>query len=131
MFKIKLTPTTINNLLFCPGFAFIQAKYNEIAIKKNKIFQTTGKIQFGGVIAGFLGMLLYYIAIRKGELSLIMPLAFTSPFWGTLLALLWKVETLTNQRLIGMVLILYGIAYTASPDFKNPIYQSKSLISFT
>ena len=113
--------------LFLDSHLFVEIGW----IVRNELGQFFLILLFEGVIAGFLGMLLYYIAIRKGELSLIMPLAFTSPFWGTLLALLWKVETLTNQRLIGMVLILYGIAYTASPDFKNPINQSKSLISST
>ena len=32
--------------------AFIQEKYNDKAIRKNKIFQTIGNTQFGGVIAG-------------------------------------------------------------------------------
>ena len=59
---------------------------------------------FEGIIAGFFGMMFYYIAIRKGDLSLVMPLAFSSPFWGTLLAIIWQTETLTIQRITGMLI---------------------------
>jgi transporter family protein len=73
---------------------------------------------FEGVIAGFLGMLAYYFAIRKGELSLVMPLAFSSPLWGTVLALIWKTEEFTIQRLAGMAFILTGIVYLTARHFQ-------------
>lgn len=81
---------------------------------------------FEGLIAGFFGMLFYYIAIRGGDLSLVMPVAFTSPFWGTLLALIWGTEGFTSQRIFGMLIIMLGIAFTLAPDFWRPIKLSIS-----
>jgi uncharacterized membrane protein len=37
-------------------------------------------LAFEGVVAGTLGMLAFYTAIRQGELSRVVPLAFTPPF---------------------------------------------------
>ena len=100
-------------------------------IVTNELGQFFLILLFEGLLAGFLGMLFYYIAIRKGELSLVMPLAFTSPFWGTLLAVLWGTELL-GQRLSGMILILYGISLTTSPNFFKPIeIEQKPFDSFT
>ncbi len=86
---------------------------------------------FEGILAGFFGMLLYYIAIKKGDLSLVMPLAFTSPFWGTLLSLVWGLELFTIQRLVGMFFILTGIIFTTALGLKQLILvkNSPSLIS--
>jgi hypothetical protein len=53
MFNAKFIPNTIIIVFFSVLFADCHAKYNEIAIMKNKIFQTIGKIKEGGVILGF------------------------------------------------------------------------------
>lgn len=54
MFSKKLIPNASlrgnANFLF---FNFSNAKYNERAIKRKRIFQTIGKTKFGGVIVGF------------------------------------------------------------------------------
>ena len=53
--SIKLIPKTNATLLFCSlFFEFTQAKYREKVINKNKVFQTIGKTQFGGVIEGLI-----------------------------------------------------------------------------
>lgn len=87
---------------------------------------------FEGVIAGFFGMLFYYMAIRKGDLSLVMPLAFSSPFWGTLLAIIWQTEVFTIQRITGMAFILTGILFITTTNlqksFIHPDYYSKPII---
>lgn len=88
---------------------------------KNELLQFFLIVIFEGIIAGFLGMLIYYIAIRKGELSLVMPLAFTSPFWGTLWSLFFQTEYLSKIVFSGMILIIYGIILTSSNDFTKPI----------
>jgi transporter family protein len=101
-------------------------------IVSNELDQFFLILVFEGIIAGFLGMMLYYIAIRKGDLSLVMPLAFSSPFWGTLLALFWQTETLTIQRIVGMVFILTGIIFITSQNLRRfiryPNYYSEPVI---
>jgi hypothetical protein len=53
-FKIKLIPNKIAIFIFCFLFDFVHTKNSERAMRKNKIFQTTGKTQLGGVIVGFI-----------------------------------------------------------------------------
>jgi len=43
-------------------------------------------ISFGGFISGFLGLLLYYKAIKLGDVSLVAPVVASSPLWASLLA---------------------------------------------
>jgi len=95
-------------------------------ILTNKLEQFFLILLFEGILAGFLGMLLYYIAIKKGELSLVMPLAFTSPFWGTFLSLVWGIEIFTIQRLVGMFFILTGIIFTTAPALTQLVRMENS-----
>ncbi|NHJ83954.1 MAG: EamA family transporter [Asgard group archaeon] len=90
-------------------------------ILTNKIGQFFLILLFEGIIAGFIGMSTYYYAIRKGDLSLVMPLAFTSPFWGTLFALIEGSESFSYQRLAGMTFIIYGIIFISSINVYKPI----------
>ncbi|MFW9924905.1 MAG: DMT family transporter [Candidatus Thorarchaeota archaeon] len=87
-------------------------------------------IIFEGVLAGFAGMLFYYTAIKKGELSLVMPLAFSSPFWGTALALIFGTEIFTPYRLAGMLFIIYGIMLIPSPNFHKPVQINNEKITY-
>lgn len=50
----RFIPKITAIFVFCFLLDFTQAIYNERDIRKNKISQTTGKIQFGGVIAVFI-----------------------------------------------------------------------------
>lgn len=52
--RIRFIPKKM--IILCLVFSFFAAiheKYAERAMRKKRIFQTTGKTQFGGVIAGF------------------------------------------------------------------------------
>jgi transporter family protein len=63
----------------------------------------------GGVVAGAVGMLCFYAAIKGAPLSRVMPIAFTSPLFGVLMAVLFGGETLTTQHVIGILLTIGGI----------------------
>ena len=63
----------------------------------------------GGLIAGVGGMLCFYAALKGAPLGKVMPIAFTSPFFGVLLGLLTGAESLTPQKIIGMLLTIGGI----------------------
>lgn len=65
---------------------------------------------FGGVMAGSLGMLFFYRAIKTGELSRVMPIAFTSPLFGALAGFIFSGEPVTLKKLAGMLLTIGGIA---------------------
>jgi len=63
----------------------------------------------GGVVAGSLGMLCYYTAIKGAPLNQVMPIAFTSPLFGALMGIIFAGETFTWKSALGMALTVGGI----------------------
>ncbi len=63
----------------------------------------------GGVVAGAGGMLAFYFAIKGAPLSKVMPIAFTSPFFGALMGIIYGSEPLTLKTAVGMFLTIGGI----------------------
>lgn len=63
----------------------------------------------GGVVAGAVGMLCFYTALKGAPLNRVMPIAFTSPVFGALMGLLFAGEPLTLKTALGTVLTLLGI----------------------
>lgn len=63
----------------------------------------------GGVVAGSLGMLCFYAALKGAPLTRVMPIAFTSPLFGALAAVLAGGEALTLKTVAGMALTVGGI----------------------
>lgn len=63
----------------------------------------------GGVVAGSLGMLCYYAALKGAPLTQVMPIAFTSPLFGALMAVTLGGEPLTAKSIFGMLLTIGGI----------------------
>jgi transporter family protein len=63
----------------------------------------------GGVLAGSVGMLAFYAALKGAPLTRVMPIAFTSPLFGAVLALTLGGEPLTFKTVLGMALTVGGI----------------------
>ncbi len=63
----------------------------------------------GGVVAGAVGMLCFYAAIKGAPLNQVMPIAFTSPLFGALMGILLGGEPLTWKIAIGTLLTIGGI----------------------
>jgi transporter family protein len=63
----------------------------------------------GGVVAGSVGMLCYYSAIKGAPLTSVMPIAFTSPLFGALMGILFAGEPLTLKTVGGLALTVGGI----------------------
>lgn len=64
----------------------------------------------GGLIAGSVGMLSFYAALKGADaLAQVMPIAFTSPLFSALAALVLDGEKLTLQMGLGMLLTVGGI----------------------
>jgi len=64
----------------------------------------------GGLVAGGIGILAFYAALKGGSLQQVMPIAFTSPLFGAAAAILLGGESLTPRTALGMLLTLAGIA---------------------
>lgn len=63
----------------------------------------------GGVVAGAIGMLCFYAALKGAPLNRVMPIAFTSPLFGALMGILIGGEPLTWKTAIGTLLTISGI----------------------
>jgi transporter family protein len=63
----------------------------------------------GGVVAGAIGMLCFYAAIKGAPLNRVMPIAFTSPLFGALMGILLGGEPVTWKVVIGMLMTIGGI----------------------
>ena len=68
----------------------------------------------GGIVAGGLGILCFYAALRAAPIQQVMPIAFTSPLFGVAAALVLGGEKLTLRDLCGMALTLAGVAILGS-----------------
>ncbi len=66
-------------------------------------------VSFGGFVSGFLGLLLYYKAIKVGEVSVVAPIVASSPLWASLLAFLLLGESFSLLKLLGAVLVVLGV----------------------
>jgi bacterial/archaeal transporter family protein len=63
----------------------------------------------GGVVAGAVGMLCFYTALKGAPLNRVMPIAFTSPLFGALMGIIFAGEPLTLKTIAGIVLTIGGI----------------------
>ena len=63
----------------------------------------------GGVVAGSVGLLLFYMAIKGAPLSRVMPIAFTSPLFGALMGMIFGGEPVTLKTILGMLMTVGGI----------------------
>jgi len=63
----------------------------------------------GGVVAGAVGMLCFYTALKGAPLTKVMPIAFTSPLFGALMGVMLGGEPVTAKLLIGTALTIGGI----------------------
>jgi len=63
----------------------------------------------GGVIAGALGMLCFYMAIKGASLGKVMPIAFTSPLFGALMGMIFGGEAVSIKSVVGTIMTIGGI----------------------
>ncbi len=81
--------------------------------KGKELLETDGKsfLIFGssGILAGCLGMWVYYIALKMGPTSRVVPIAACYPLITTLLSVLILREGVTFSRVIGTALIVSGV----------------------
>ncbi len=63
----------------------------------------------GGLCAGFLGQATYYIALRTGEASRVVPVVAAFPLVTSLLGIVFLRESLTFVKVLGILLTTVGI----------------------
>ena len=67
-------------------------------------------ISFGGFVSGFLGLLLYYKAIKVGDVSVVAPIVASSHLWASVFAFVLLGENFTLMKIVGTVLVVAGVA---------------------
>jgi transporter family protein len=68
----------------------------------------------GGIVAGALGMLCFYAAIKSAPLSHVMPIAFTAPLFGALMGVIFGGEPLSPKLILGALFTVGGIVLLTS-----------------
>lgn len=104
--QVGITIRTAVALVILGAVSFPQWKTIPQAGTKALLMMVIG----GGIVAGSVGMLSFYAAIRgAGSLSQVMPIAFTSPLFSALMGVIFQTERLSWQTVAGMALTIAGI----------------------
>jgi len=103
--EMGITIRTAVALVILGAVSFPQWKTIPQAGSKALLYMVIG----GGVVAGAVGMLAYYAAIKGAPLTKVMPIAFTSPLFGALMGMIFGGEPLTFKSVAGLVLTVAGI----------------------
>jgi transporter family protein len=103
--QMGITIRTATALVILGFISFPQWKTVTQASSRSLIMMVIG----GGVVAGSLGMLSFYAAIKGAPLSRVMPIAFTSPLFGALMGILLGSEPLTLKTAAGTLMTIIGI----------------------
>lgn len=63
----------------------------------------------GGALAGAVGMLCFYSALKGAPLNRVMPIAFTSPLFSVLMAIIFGGEPMSWKAIVGALLTVCGV----------------------
>ncbi|MCS7149538.1 MAG: EamA family transporter [Caldimicrobium sp.] len=68
-------------------------------------------LSLSGITAGFLGMFFYFSLLKTHQASQIVPLTASYPLVASLLAILILREDITLYKILGTILIVFGIYF--------------------
>jgi bacterial/archaeal transporter family protein len=103
--QMGITIRTAVALIILAAVSYPQWKSVTEASPKALMYMIIG----GGVVAGAVGMLCFYAAIKGAPLGKVMPIAFTSPLFGALMGVIIGGEPMTIKMMIGMAMTIGGI----------------------
>lgn len=66
-------------------------------------------VAIGGLLAGFLGQITIYSALKTGEASVVVPIAATYPLVAMTVAVIFLGEPITWQKVAGVILVVSGV----------------------
>ena len=76
------------------------------------MFSVDGRTLFwillSGFIGGLIGLFLFFVALKKGEASFIVPIVATFPLFTALYSYMFLNENITSVRLIGIIFVVIG-----------------------
>ena len=103
--QVGITIRTAVAVIILGAVSFSQWKNIPQAGTKALLYMVIG----GGVVAGAVGMLCFYTALKGAPLTRVMPIAFTSPLFGAIMGYLFAGDPVTPKSIIGMLLTVGGI----------------------
>lgn len=103
--QMGITLRTAVALVILGAISFPEWKSVAQAGPKPLLYMVVG----GGVVAGSVGMLCFYAAIKGAPLGKVMPIAFTSPLFGAVMGIVLGGEPVTVKTVLGMLLTVGGI----------------------
>ncbi len=103
--NVGITIRTFVALIILGIISFPQWKTIPQAGSKALLYMIIG----GGIVAGSIGMLCFYFALKGAPLSKVMPIAFTSPLFGALMGIIFGGETATPKSILGTIMTIGGI----------------------
>jgi bacterial/archaeal transporter family protein len=92
--QLGITIRTAVALIILAAVSFPQWKFVSQAGSKALLYMVVG----GGIVAGAVGMLCFYTAIKGAPLSRVMPIAFTSPLFGAMMGILFSPVNLSRLK---------------------------------
>jgi len=97
---------TIPIALFAVLGVLVMGRLSEVASVdiKSALF-----VAAGGLVAGLLGQLAFYSALKWGEASVVVPVAATYPLVALFVSVLFLGEAFTLQKLAGIILVVGGV----------------------
>lgn len=66
-------------------------------------------VMAGGLLAGFVGQIFYYSALKAGEASVVVPVAATFPLVALVISVAFLGEAFTWQKLSGVLFVVTGV----------------------
>jgi transporter family protein len=109
--QIGITIRTATALIILGAVSYPNWKSIPQAGAKSLLMMVVG----GGIIAGSVGMLSFYAALRgASSLTQVMPIAFTSPLFSAIMSVAFGGEKLSVQTALGSILTLIGIVVLTS-----------------
>lgn len=111
---VKASPLTVITLRFiftttCViAASLVTGRYREIASVDGR---TLLWIFLAGLLGGVVGLLIYFSVLKQDLTSRIVPIAATFPLFTALYAFIFLHETISIQRLVGIVFIVVGLIF--------------------
>ena len=111
---VKASPLTVITLRFIFTtscvivVSLVTGRYREIASVDGI---TLLWIFLAGLLGGVIGLSIYFFVLKQDLTSRIVPIAATFPLFTAFYAFIFLHETLSIQRLVGIVLIVIGLIF--------------------
>jgi transporter family protein len=109
---VKASPLTVMTLRFIFTTTFVvvislvTGRYRELSSVDGR---TLLWICLAGFLGGLIGLFIYFVALKQGLTSKIVPIAATFPLFTALYAYIFLHEPLTFQRVTGIVFVVIGL----------------------